>query len=199
MSSPTYITFLLAEQDRMQGLSRAFRANKEQYNTDDVIYGLLILAGILAVMIIIALVNKFRQRRSNHTSPWGLFLSLCRAHKLKWSERWLLWQLARLEHLADPARLFLEPDWFKSSGLPPALRAQAARLKSIRDRLFAELKGNINLSDDEKSHSDRSTEAKGAALPTLKAAPKLDVPPWPATALSPPSPPLTNSSDNAPV
>ena len=34
-------------------------------------------------------------RHRSYHSPWRLFFSLCRAGKLPWSDRWLLWRLAR--------------------------------------------------------------------------------------------------------
>jgi hypothetical protein len=199
MFLPPYSTFLPAEQDRMQDLFRAFRAAQAREGMDEVVYGLLILAGILVAIFILSLVFNSRRRQKSYTSPWGLFLSLCRAHKLNWKERWLLWRLARLEQLADPARLFLEPEWFAAASLPGALRQRAKQLKSIRDRLFADLKESHKLSDGQQSPWAEPIEPTGAALPTLKAAPELDIPPWSATVTSPPLPPLSNTSDGAPV
>ncbi len=71
--------------------------------------------------------------------PLGLFISLSRAHALSWSDRWLLWQLARSHRLRAPARLFLEPERFDASRLPPAMRRHAARLEGLQERLFAGL------------------------------------------------------------
>jgi hypothetical protein len=199
MSLLPYTTLLLAEQERMQDLYRAFRAAKTQETVDDVIFGMLIFAGIAAVMIIFSALIQFRRRRRGYASPLGLFFNLCRAHKLKWRECWLLWRLARLESLTDPARLFLEPEWFVSSHLPEALRLRVPQLQSIRNRLFADLSDTIKLSDKEQSSSHQSIQPKGAALPELKAAPELDIAPWPATALSASLPPHSNSSDGAAV
>ena len=44
------------------------------------------------------------------SSPNRLFLSLCRAHRIAWSDRWLLWRLAASQRLEDPVRVFLEPE-----------------------------------------------------------------------------------------
>lgn len=199
MSSLPYTTFLPADQERMQDLLRPFLAAKPQYDMNDVFYGLLILGGIVALVLILSFVVKFRQWRRAHASPLGLFVTLCRAHKLNWSERILLWRLARLQHLTDFARLFLEPDRFKTSRLTSGLRPKAAQLKSIHDRLFAEAKGSENSRYDERSGSLQSIESIGAALPASKTAPNLDVPPWPASAPLPPSLPLTDSSDGVSV
>jgi hypothetical protein len=194
-----YRTFLLADQDRMQDLFRAFRMYKARDGMDDFVYVLMIIAGILAVLLILSAIINFWQRRRGYDNPLGLFLSLCRAHKLKWKERWLLWRLARLERLADPARLFLEPQWFLSSHLPEAFRQRALQLKSIRNRLFADLADNPKLDDKGQSSSDQSKQPQGAALPGLKAAPELDVAPWSTTAFPTPLPPHTNTSGGASV
>jgi len=199
MFLPSYTTFPLAEQDRMQDLFRAFRATQAREGMDEVVYGLLILAGIVILMFILSLVINNRRRREGHTSPLGLFLNLCRAHKLKWREDWLLWRLARIEQLSEPARLFLEPEWFASYSLPGDLRQHAAKLKNIRDRLFADVRESLKSSDEKQSGAAEPIEPAGAALPTLKAAPELDIAPWPAMAFSPPLPPFSNTSDGAPV
>ncbi len=199
MFSPFYTTFPLAEQDRMQDLFRAFRATQAHEGMDDVFYGLLILAGIVAGMLILSLVIKSRRRRAGYVSPLGLFLTLCRAHKLKWKERWLLWRLARMEQLNEPARLFLEPEWYASYSLPGALRQRAGQLINIRDRLFADVRESLKSSDKEQSGEAERMQPAGAALPTLKTAPELDIPPWSATGFSPPLPLVSNTSDGKPV
>jgi len=199
MFLPPYKMFLPAEEDRMQGLFRAFRAAQAREGTDEVLYGLMILAGIVVAIFILSLLVNSRQRQKSYASPWGLFFSLCRAHKLNWKERWLLWRLARLEQLADPGRLFLEPQWFAAISLPGALRQRAKQLKSIRDRLFADLKESHESSDGDQSPWAEPTGPTGAALPMLKAAPELDILPWSATVPSPPLPPFSNTSDGATV
>ena len=195
----SYTTFPLAEQDRMQDLFRAFRATQAREGMNEIVYGLLILAGIVTAMFILSVVINHRRRREGYASPLGLFLILCRAHKLKWGECWLLWRLARIEQLSEPARLFLEPEWFASYSLPGELRQHAAKLKSIRDRLFADVRESLKSSDDSQWGAAESLEPAGASLPALKAAPELDIAPWTATAFSPPLPPFSNTSGGAPV
>jgi hypothetical protein len=195
MFFPLYKTFLFADQDRMQDLFRAFRATQTQERIAEVIFGLLILAGIAIAIFTILMVVKSRRRRAGYASPRGLFFTLCRAHKLSWVECWLLWRLARLEQLDEPARLFLEPEWFDDFSLHGALRQRAEQLKNIRDRLFAGLKESNASRNAEQSALSESNEPVGAALPALKTAPELDIPPWPASTL----PPLSNTSDGASV
>jgi hypothetical protein len=199
MFLPSYTMFPLAEQDRMQDLFRAFRATQAREGMEEIVYGLMILAGIVIAIFFLSAAINHRRQREGYASPLGLFLNLCRAHKLKWSERWLLWRLARIEQLSEPARLFLEPEWFANSSLPGELRQHAAKLKSIRDRLFADMRENLKSSDEKQMDAAESTEPAGAALPTLKAAPELDIAPWSPTAFSPPLPPFSNNSDGQPV
>jgi len=94
-----------------------------------------------------------------------LFTELCRAHKLNWRQRWLLWRLARIEQLSHPARLFLEPEWYAAAGLPRELRHNAAQLNAIRARLFADAKEIISALDN------RRTGKRGPAIPQARRCP----------------------------
>ena len=78
--------------------------------------------------------QRLSGRRSN--SQLGLFVALCRAHRLSWRERWLLWRVAAAHQLHDPARLFLEMQWYDSAQLPQRLRAYSSQLAILRDRLI---------------------------------------------------------------
>lgn len=84
--------------------------------------------------VLFHLSQRISGRRSN--SPLGLFLSLCRAHRLSWRESWLLWRVAAAHQLHDPARLFLEMQWYDSAQLPQRLRAYSSQLAVLRDRLI---------------------------------------------------------------
>lgn len=169
---------LLAEQDLMQNLYRAIVTAKTNIGENNIVYGLFILAGILVVLVILSLVLNLRHRRYGSASPWGLFWSLCCAHKLKWSECWLLWKLARSQKLSDPAILFVEPERFASSRLTSELRPSVEKLRTIRDRIFAQPKGSIFSSGDQ-SPSTGSTHLTEAAVPGLKAGAELDLATWP--------------------
>jgi hypothetical protein len=186
MTREIYSAFLLAQQGRAEDFARSLQRTNEQYGTDSAFYWLLIGGGVIVAAIALWYALKVWRQRFSTNSPAELFLCLCKAHKLKWSERWLLWRLGRSQHLADPARLFLEPGRLKAARLPVSLRQRGRELESIRGRLFSELK------DSGKTHESGT-----------KSAPKLDIPPWPeATSSAPPLPPLsplTNSSDGAPV
>jgi hypothetical protein len=101
-----------------------------------------ILVGLAAVILVLWLSSHFSEQRRRPTafhSPWRLFLTLARAHRLSWMDVLLLWRLSRFHRLEDPARLFLEPERFEREGLSRPLARHAARLQSIRSRLFGGL------------------------------------------------------------
>jgi hypothetical protein len=199
MFLPYYTTFLLAQADQAQTAQKP----KAPEGMSAVVYWLLVLAAIVVVGLAVTYAVSLFKRWRVKAIPLRLFWSLCSAHNLQLSERFLLWQLARLEHLTDPARLFLEPQWFNASSLPADLRFKAAQLKKIYLRLFAGLKEGEKTSDGEHAPLVGAVEPKGAALQVAKTAPNLDVPPWSLPSSSPPPlpamPPLTNTSDGAPV
>jgi hypothetical protein len=100
-----------------------------------------VLLTLTAIGLLLWLIVRFftpRDKDNQYCSPLGLFLELCRAHKLPWGERWLLWQVAAAHRLRQPARLFLEPEWLTTEALPPKLQARAHALGNLRGRLFAE-------------------------------------------------------------
>ena len=96
----------------------------------------LIVLTIASVVfaILFHLSQRLSGRRSN--SPLGLFLALCRTHRLSWRESWLLWRVAASYQLRDPARLFLEMQWYDSAQLPRRLHAYSGQLADLRDRLI---------------------------------------------------------------
>lgn len=113
---------------------------------------LLIASVIFAV--IFRLCQQLSGRRSN--SPLGLFVSLCRAHRLSWRESWLLWRMAAAYQLRDPARVFLEMRWYDSAQLPERLRAYSGQLAGLRDRLIGLPTGQVDAMAD-NGNSPHST------------------------------------------
>jgi hypothetical protein len=190
---------LLAEQDRMQDLFRAFRAAQAREGMEQLVYGALFCVVVGAAAFVIVQLIRSRRRRKGRTSPWGLFVELCHAHKLNWRQRWLLWRLARIKKLSHPARLFIEPELFAAGGLPRELRGSSVQLNTIRARLFADAKEIISAIDGRQTGKPDTIRQVGAALPALKTAPDLDIAPWSASTLPLPLPPVPNTSDGQPV
>ncbi len=176
---------LLAARSRLDNLSQPFRDRSNTIDRGELTRALAILAVVIVLAWLLARVRTVRERRRAYHGPLRLFLSLCKAHNLLWSERWLLWGLARAQRLKQPARLFLEPQWFDTAGLGRAWRVRAASLSAIRDRLFS-------------APPHRAEQEPALPLPAAPSAPKrpapaLDIGPWLTGAEATPLParPLT--------
>ena len=123
---------------RLLKFQNSFQAREITVDSGQILIGLAILTIVILVLWIGSRAMERRARRGHFDSSLGLFLSLAKAHKLGWSERWLLWQLARCHQMKEPARLFLEPERFDSSNLTGSLLAKQNQLKLISRRIFAE-------------------------------------------------------------
>lgn len=136
-------SLVLADRSQILDIARAFRANQQKHDSQDVLFVLAVVftiaAGVLALNRLLDRRDR-RQRRTNR--PLRLFLSLCHAHRLKWPDRWLLWRVARCQRLRDPGRLFLEPERLDPQNVSPTLRLQAARLRLLREQLFRGIAGD---------------------------------------------------------
>lgn len=131
-------TLLADGLDRFRSLGSGLRQKEVDPRSAEFVQGLLVMLGIvLAIWILQRLLTRNELVRRHH-SPRALFRQLCYAHGLDRRSRRLLASLARERKLAQPARLFLEPDQFAAAGLGPKLESQAERLKELKERLFAE-------------------------------------------------------------
>lgn len=131
---------LAADRVAWDGLARQFRERDFDARQALVGLGILLLAAV-AVWFLSRLVNVL-ERRAGYDGPKRLFVELCRAHALSWSEAWLLWRTARAQRLADPSRVFVEPERLAPVNLPRGLRMHAERLDRIAGRLFARQSGS---------------------------------------------------------
>lgn len=136
MSGLALHSILLAQSSPFEKLAREFQGRQTRVESGYLTTGLLcVLAILLGAWLLSKVVERYdRQRPIN--SSWMLFLSLCKAHQLRWPERWLLWRVAREQRLKDPARLFLEPERFHPANAGPFQRLRAAQLDVLRERLF---------------------------------------------------------------
>jgi hypothetical protein len=131
-------SLLLANRSRLENLQREFQQGLSPEGCKQLTLFLMALAA--AALLFWGLAHWMERRQGLLANrPLGLFLSLSKAHHLGWSDRWLLWRLARSHRLRAPARLFLEPERFEVSRLPPPMRRHAARLEGLQERLFAGL------------------------------------------------------------
>ena len=131
-------SILLGESEQMDRMMQAFRAIRKDTATSEAWLGLIIFMAVLTVLALLTFISHWRQRQRKIFSPRKLFFEICRAHRLKWSERRLLWRLARSQKLEDPAVIFLTPECFDIARLTVDIRPQAEDLRELRGRLFAE-------------------------------------------------------------
>lgn len=146
-------------------VAEGFRGERAEFDSGTLLTLALSLAAVLLVLWFTSYWSGGRRRASAYHSPGRLFLTLCRAHRLRWRDVWLLWQLARWYELEDPARLFLEPERFDPSTLSRRLTRQAARLRLLRARLFAGLRET-----EEPSGPSTHSGVLGLPVPSTAAA-----------------------------
>lgn len=126
---------LSAEADSFMHMGQRF----QQHARSGRVGSILVLIGLLALVILAAwLLTRYIQYRdgSGSASPRALFAELCRAHRLDWTARRLLSQLARYHQLGSPARLFVELHFFRTDHVTGALRQRRTEIRSLRDKIF---------------------------------------------------------------
>jgi hypothetical protein len=130
---------LLAQGGGLEDFARGLKGNRFRFDSENIAAALLAVAGIALAVWILWYLVRLQERLGGRPRPWRLFLSLCRAHRLRWGQRWLLWRVARVEDLRDPACLFLEPERLEAARLGPAFAGRQPELSRIRDCLFGQL------------------------------------------------------------
>lgn len=169
---------LFAQRSRLDELTSGFKGRRARIETQDIVTGLMVLACFVLAFWALSHLVAYQERRRRLASPWALFLSLCWAHRLPWRQRWLLWRLAREHRLRDPARLFLEPEWFDAAHLGPALEARVEPLAALRARLFAGRPESCDKVFDGSIEEASGRRSIDPTAPLPAPAPVLDVPPW---------------------
>ncbi len=133
---------LLAQKSRMDELARqmggGFRGEPTAVNWSGLLIG---MAAVTAVLLVWWMAARWLPESSRRPvgGPWRLFFALCGAHGLEWTDRWLVWRLARRQRLDHPARLFVEPERWAPANLGWLGPSRAERLAHVRERLFGGL------------------------------------------------------------
>lgn len=125
------VGLLLASTDGLEVWGR-FDHERPTYGLGQIL--LVLAAGLVAIALAVVLLRLCRRFRTN--SSRALFRELCRAHGLNQSSRRALKRLATARGLKNCAVLFVEPRYFETTDLPPALKAAGTEIKLLHDRLF---------------------------------------------------------------
>lgn len=133
--------FLLPQRSRaaevVGGFASGFREHHSRISTQEMLLGTLLVVGLGLALVFAARLAYLAWWRWRHSSS-GLFWRLCRAHRLSWPDRWLVWQAARALELAEPAAVFVVADRLTAPPLAALFPGDAARLACIGQRLLAQ-------------------------------------------------------------
>ena len=105
--------------------------------TGDMLFWLIVFGGFIGavcgtIYVATHFVNKWK-----FNSHSGLFSELCNVHGLDRNTRSMLKQVIRHHGMAEPARVFTEPQWLDPVGLGKPFATRADYLLMLRKRLFA--------------------------------------------------------------
>jgi hypothetical protein len=133
---------LIAQATRMDdlagGMAETFRGDRTPLDSKGMMYAVVGLISFVLVAWFLAH-SAEKEKNRGRCRPRRLFLSLCRTHRLAWSDCWFLWRLAAQHRLADPARVFIEPERFDRAGTNLQSQRHITRLQRLRTQLFAEI------------------------------------------------------------
>ncbi len=124
---------------RLDGIASGFRQRQSEAHSTSMLVLLAVFGGIIIAFWVMVRWADRRERQEARSHPWRLFYQLGKAHRLSWREMWVLWRLARQQGLADPARIFLEPERLTATSAEGLANWQREVLESLPRRLFAEL------------------------------------------------------------
>ena len=108
----------------------------------DLWLALAAFGGLAVLLFVLSMIFPSKEKRRPINGPLRLFWALCRAHRLKLSQRWLLWRIAHEHELRDPALLFVEPELFDVDMLGAGFKNKTADIALLHEQLFAGLVEN---------------------------------------------------------
>ncbi len=94
----------------------------------------VVVIGVVCGAIFLATHYVNRRRYNSHSS---LFYALCGVHDLDRSDRAMLKQVVRHHDLAQPARVFTEPQWLNPAALGEPFASKSEQLLALQKQLFA--------------------------------------------------------------
>ena len=128
--------YLLAQYSKWKRLGDGLYRSGRRSELSDLLPFYIVLAVIVVAIAVGVQIYRRRDYSKPCDDPLKLFRQLCAAHKLDFTTRRLLMQLATALEMPQPAALFITPTAFEASKLPPQLRNEAKRIKSLGQQLF---------------------------------------------------------------
>lgn len=129
---------LLADSQAIRNIARGVQAKQSQLDVGGMLTAVFIFCCFFVGVWLVSRMMSRHDRAVSYHNPRLLFRDLCRSHQLSRSERQLLRRLARSYRLNQLALVFVEAERFNADALGPAWRDDQARLRALRDRLFAD-------------------------------------------------------------
>ena len=184
-------SLLLAQRSRLDHLSDSFKGQPNSIDKGEMMTGLLILAGVAALVWLLSRFLAYQDRRQAYNSPLRLFLALVQGPAAPLAGPLAALAAGPPRRLKDSGRLFLEPQWFERSGLPRSLLVQfgavdAASRSALRGTAVRR-KGRI--ARRSRRRGRRGLQSPGPTVQTVTPLlspppnPALDIPPWPVAPL----------------
>jgi len=136
MTDPTLATAIFVGKIILVAGSRRLRRS----SFAQVVVWLVIAAGLITGVCLAIYGARLLAHRRRYNSHSSLFNALCRVHGLDRHARGLLKQVVRHHNLAQPARLFTEPEWLDLAKLG-RFTGQKDKLRELGKRLFSESGG----------------------------------------------------------
>lgn len=100
--------------------------------------------------------------QENHSLPpnqdWeSLFDELCKTHRLKWRQKWLLKNISQSLNVEPAVRLFIEPDWFVAATKIQGLQHRKKQIADLCKILFKRENG-LTEENGKRSQKDVQNE-----------------------------------------
>lgn len=170
------------QENPLRYFAEEFQQRSSRIDPDALMRGLGLLIALLLVVWLLLRLIPWRRMPWAANSPLALFWSLCRAHRLRWTDRWLLWQIAKRQRLRHPASLFLEPERLEPATTGWLSPLQASRLASLGWQLFR-LSAEAPQAAQERRQASPAVPPQPSqphpAVSTQAAAPLRETPRWP--------------------
>lgn len=130
---------LLAQRANWERMGDRFSGEAAELQTGELLTLLAVMIGAGVLIWLLRFAARWQEGRSRRPNPRRLFSDLCRAHRLNRWERKLLREMGEGLGLRQPAEVFVRPDAFRATPLPPEAESKPAAFKQLQRKLFAEL------------------------------------------------------------